>query len=35
MRLMQDPVKDGETKIKADFDELHEEMQTAFRNMED
>ncbi|XP_064607674.1 LOW QUALITY PROTEIN: V-type proton ATPase catalytic subunit A-like [Liolophura sinensis] len=30
-----DPVKDGEAKIKADFEELYEEMQTAFRNLED
>lgn len=30
-----DPDKDGERKIKADFDELYEEMQTAFRNLED
>jgi len=30
-----DPVKDGEAKIKADYEELYEEMQTAFRNMED
>merc|ERR1739848_159870 len=30
-----DPVKDGEAKIKADFDELNESMQTAFRNLED
>ncbi|XP_046543254.1 LOW QUALITY PROTEIN: V-type proton ATPase catalytic subunit A-like [Haliotis rubra] len=30
-----DPVKDGEAKIKQDFDELYEEMQTAFRNLED
>merc|ERR1712038_1675187 len=30
-----DPVKDGEGKIKMDFDELNEEMQTAFRNLED
>ncbi|XP_013399710.1 V-type proton ATPase catalytic subunit A [Lingula anatina] len=30
-----DPVKDGETKIKADFDELYEEMVQAFRNLED
>ncbi|XP_046353005.1 V-type proton ATPase catalytic subunit A [Haliotis cracherodii] len=30
-----DPVKDGEAKIKQDFDELNEEMQTAFRNLED
>lgn len=31
----QDPVQDGEDKIKKDFDELHEAMQTSFRNMED
>merc|ERR1719412_2642520 len=30
-----DPVKDGEAKIKADYEELHENMQTAFRNLED
>merc|ERR1711976_861753 len=30
-----DPVKDGEEKIKADFEELHENMSTAFRNLED
>jgi V-type H+-transporting ATPase subunit A len=30
-----DPVKDGETKIKADFEDLNEEMQAAFRNLED
>jgi len=30
-----DPVKDGESKIKSDFEELNEEMQTAFRNLED
>jgi V-type H+-transporting ATPase subunit A len=30
-----DPVKDGEVKIKADYDELYEEMVTAFRNLED
>lgn len=30
-----DPVKDGEAKIKQDFDELMEEMQTKFRNLED
>lgn len=30
-----DPVKDGEAKIKHDFDELHEQMQQAFRNLED
>lgn len=33
--IFQDPVKDGEAKIRADYDELHEEMQTAFRNLED
>lgn len=31
----QDPVKDGEAKIKADFEQLHEDMQQAFRNLED
>merc|ERR1719175_469748 len=30
-----DPVKDGEEKIKGDYDELLENMQTAFRNLED
>uniref|UniRef100_A0A5S6QIR5 H(+)-transporting two-sector ATPase n=1 Tax=Trichuris muris TaxID=70415 RepID=A0A5S6QIR5_TRIMR len=30
-----DPVKDGEEKIKKDFDELYDQMQTAFRNLED
>ncbi|XP_069114898.1 V-type proton ATPase catalytic subunit A [Argopecten irradians] len=30
-----DPVKDGEKKIKSDYDDLHEEMQQAFRNLED
>ncbi|GAB1603245.1 V-type proton ATPase catalytic subunit A [Argonauta hians] len=30
-----DPEKDGERKIKGDFDELYEEMQTGFRNLED
>jgi len=30
-----DPVKDGEEKIKKDFDDLLEQMQQAFRNMED
>uniref|UniRef100_A0A8D9EGZ3 H(+)-transporting two-sector ATPase n=1 Tax=Cacopsylla melanoneura TaxID=428564 RepID=A0A8D9EGZ3_9HEMI len=30
-----DPVKDGEVKIKADFDQLHEDIQQAFRNLED
>lgn len=31
----QDPVKDGEAKIKADFDQLYEDLQQAFRNLED
>ncbi|XP_069074378.1 V-type proton ATPase catalytic subunit A [Pleurodeles waltl] len=30
-----DPVKDGEAKIKADFAQLHEEMQNGFRSLED
>merc|ERR1719216_650944 len=30
-----DPVKDGDEKIKADFEELHEQMSTAFRSLED
>ncbi|KAF6212435.1 hypothetical protein GE061_012958 [Apolygus lucorum] len=30
-----DPVKDGEAKIKSDFEQLHEDMQQAFRNLED
>ena len=30
-----DPVKDGEAKIKADYEELHEAMTSAFRNLED
>lgn len=30
-----DPVKDGEQKIKKDYDELLEQMQTAFRNLEE
>merc|ERR1712156_1075430 len=30
-----DPVKDGEEKIKADYEELLENMQAAFRNLED
>ncbi|EDX04855.1 GD23860 [Drosophila simulans] len=30
-----DPVKDGEAKIKADFEQLHEDLQQAFRNLED
>ena len=31
----QDPVKDGEEKIKADFEELNEKMSNAFRSLED
>jgi len=30
-----DPVKDGEEKIKKEYDELLEQMQTSFRNLED
>lgn len=30
-----DPVKDGEAKIKADYEELYERMQQEFRNLED
>ncbi|KYO27154.1 V-type proton ATPase catalytic subunit A [Alligator mississippiensis] len=30
-----DPVKDGEAKIKADYTQLNEEMQNAFRSLED
>ncbi|XP_033126022.1 V-type proton ATPase catalytic subunit A [Anneissia japonica] len=30
-----DPVKDGEAKIKADFDKLLDNMQQGFRNLED
>ncbi|KAK9511830.1 hypothetical protein O3M35_000416 [Rhynocoris fuscipes] len=30
-----DPVKDGEAKIRADFDQLYEDIQQAFRNLED
>lgn len=33
--LFQDPNKDGERKIKADFAELSEQMQQAFRSLED
>jgi hypothetical protein len=35
VRSTQDPVKDGESKIRADYDELLENMQAAFRNLED
>lgn len=31
---LQDPYKDGEAKIKQDYEELHEEMQQAFSNLE-
>lgn len=34
MKFM-DPVAKGETEIKKSFDELHENMQQAFRNLED
>jgi len=30
-----DPVKDGEAEIRSTYDELNEEMQAAFRNLED
>jgi hypothetical protein len=30
-----DPVKDGEAKIKADFEELNESMTQSFRNLEE
>jgi len=30
-----DPEKDGEAKIKEDYEKLNEDMQTAFRNLED
>lgn len=30
-----DPIKDGEAKIKADFEQLYEDIQQAFRNLED
>jgi len=33
--FLQDPVKDGEAKIKKDFEDLYESMQQAFRNLED
>ncbi len=31
----QDPSKEDEAQIKKDFEELHEQMQQAFRNLED
>ena len=30
-----DPLKDGEAKIKKEYDDLLEAMQTSFRNLED
>jgi len=30
-----DPLKDGEEKIKKDYDELYEQLATSFRNLED
>ena len=30
-----DPVKDGEKNIKKDYEQLYDEMQTAFRNLEE
>lgn len=30
-----DPVKDGEAKIKAEYDQLYEDIQQGFRNLED
>lgn len=33
--VFQDPVKDGEAKIKADYAQLFEDMQNAFRSLED
>lgn len=30
-----DPVKEGEAKIKADFEQLYEDIQQSFRNLED
>lgn len=35
MSFFQDPVKDGEAKIKADYAQLLEDMQNAFRSLED
>jgi len=32
---VQDPNKESEGKIRADYDELYEEMATAFRTLED
>ena len=33
--LLQDPVKDGEAKIKADYAQLLEDMQNSFRTLEE
>lgn len=30
-----DTFKDGETKVRKDFDEIYENIQQAFRNLED
>lgn len=35
LRMLQDPLKDGEAKIKADYAQLLEEMQNAFRALEE
>lgn len=32
---LQDPLKDGEAKIKADYAQLVEDMQNAFRTLEE
>ena len=32
---VEDPEKDGEAKIKADYEELYEEMHNAFRSLEE
>lgn len=32
---LQDPVKDGEAKIKADYAQLVDDMQNAFRTLEE
>lgn len=32
---LQDPVKDGEAKIKADYAQLLEDMQNSFRTLEE
>lgn len=33
--VLQDPVKEGEAKIKADYAQLLEDMQNSFRTLED